>query len=153
MKKLLILISLSLLALSGNAFADPDNYTAMSGTGCDNYFAGDTGKFNHQNNGITNVGVGSRWVSCPINKDNVGSTLGTSSMWIRWNGTAGTTMTCYLNSFDVNGNLGQQISVGPFGPGWGNIAGLTFDDFWGNNELFCLVPQGGTLQTIHYFEN
>ena len=144
---------LGLLALSGNAFADPDNYTAINGTGCDNYFAGDVGQFNHQYNGIANIGTGSRWVSCPIDKDNVSSLGGTSSMWIRWAGTAGTTMSCYLNSFDVNGNVRQTKAVGPFGPGWGQITGLTFDDFWGTNELYCLVPQGGTLQTIHYFEN
>ena len=153
MKKLLILISLSLLALSGNAFADGDNYTALNGTGCDNYFAGDAGQFNHQYNGLANVGVGSRWASCPIDKDNVSSTLGISSMWIRWAGTAGTTMTCYAYSFDVNGNVLQVKSVGPFAPGWGNISGLNLDDFWGTNELHCLVPQGGTLQTIHYFES
>jgi hypothetical protein len=156
MKKLFILISLGFWALSGNAFADGDNYTAFNGTGCDNYFAGDTGQFNHQYNGINNVSVGAKWVSCPIDKDNVASTLGTGTTWVHFRGNG--TMSCYLVG------LGYNAEWGGYQPGsgtdtnsangtWFSIPPLAFDNFWGSQTMYCLVPAGATLETIHVFEN
>lgn len=151
MKKILTLISLGLLALSGNAFADPDNYTAANGTGCDNYFAGDTAQFNHQFDGIKNISSSARWVSCPVDKDNVISLGGLRNpTWVRWSGAG--TISCVLNNFNVNGVVTQTRSGGMVNSGWFSIPALGLDDFWGTNTMYCLVPAGGILQTYHYFE-
>jgi hypothetical protein len=149
MKKLLILISLSLLALSGNAFADPDNYTAANGTGCSAYFASDTASFDHQFDGIRNNSAASRWVSCPVDKDNIGSVGGLGTTWVRWAGAG--TMSCVLNNFNING-VRTQARTTSGTPGWISFAALGLDDFWGTNTMYCLVPAGATLQTYHYFE-
>ncbi|MGH8520167.1 MAG: hypothetical protein ACREU9_01715 [Gammaproteobacteria bacterium] len=142
------LATLGFLAMSGNAFADADNYTAFNGTGCDNYYAADTGQFNHQYNGIRNISASARYVSCPIDKDAVSSLGGFGTTWIRWIGAG--TMYCTLYHFNVNG---VGVSQGGNGPqNWFSIPPLAADDFWGSASLYCLVPAGATLQTIHVYE-
>jgi hypothetical protein len=157
MKKILTLISLCLLALSSTAFADGDNYTAANGTGCDNYYAGDTAQFDHQYDGIRNISASAHWVTCPVDKDSVGSggsvgnLSGLGTTWVHWAGVG--TMYCDLNNFDVNGNRTAAQTGSGGGPGWFSIPPLGGDDFYGTNTMRCLVPAGATLQTYHVFEN
>lgn len=149
MKKLLTMVYLVLAAVSGNVYADPDNYTAINGTGCEAYFATDKPNFDNRYDGIYNRTSSPRWVSCPIDKDAVSSTLGLGTTWVRWAGAGN--MQCVLNNFNVNG-VRTQSQVGNGAPGWFSMPWLGLDDFWGTNTMYCLVPAFSTLQTVHYFE-
>jgi hypothetical protein len=149
MKKILTLISLCLLALSSTAFADADNYTAANGIGCDNYFAADTGQFNHQHDGIKNISAISRYVGCPVDKDAVVILGGLGTTWVRWAGAGN--MTCTLTNFNANG-VATQTQTGAGGPGWFAIPPLGGDVFYGTNTMYCKVPAGATLQAYVYVE-
>lgn len=96
MKKMLTLISLVLLALSNNAFADADNATSFHGSVCDNYYAADSGAFNHQWNGIYNASANPKWVSCPVDKDAVAITGGLATTWVHGETPRNTRIDCYM---------------------------------------------------------
>ncbi|MDD5266434.1 MAG: hypothetical protein PHO08_04805 [Methylococcales bacterium] len=145
MKKILALIGLGLLAISGNAFAGEDG-KAYNGQGCDNYYSGDSAKFDHQYDGIKNVdSFNAHYVSCPIVVDEIANTKGTTQVYVRWSGSG--TLSCYLYSFDVNGAVKQSQSGTLTGGGWLSIPNLNTDDYWGNYSMHCYLPAGGVLQT------
>lgn len=150
MKKILIIAGVLLTILSSGVRADADNYTAINGTGCQAYFAGDKAFFENNFSGIRNVGTIARVVSCPLNKDVVSAVGGRGTTWVRWNGTG--TLSCTINHWNVN-MVNTFKSASRTGTGWLNIPADTSDDFWGSMTLWCTLPAGGTLQTIHYLEN
>jgi hypothetical protein len=143
MKTILALIGLGLVAISGNAFA-ADDAKSYHGQGCDNYFAGDSAKFDHRYDGIRNSDSIEHLVSCPIVVDSTSNTSGTKAVYVHWSGSG--TMWCSLYSFDQYGAVKQSQYGTQTGGGWLNIPNLTADDYYGNYSLFCDVPAGGVLQ-------
>ena len=151
MRKILTLVSVILAALSSSTvYADGDNYTSINGTGCQAYYAGEKGFLENNYSGIRNVSTTSRIVSCPIDKDVVSALGGRSTTWVRWGGTG--TISCTLNHWNVN-MVNTFRSASRVNTGWFSIPSDASDDFWGSATLWCSLPAGGTLQTVHFLEN
>ncbi len=150
MRKILTLVSVMLTVLSSSVYADGDNYTSINGTGCQAYYAGEKAFFENNYSGIRNVSSTTRIVSCPIDKDAVSALGGRSTTWVRWSGTG--TISCTLNHGNVN--MTNTFRTGSLlNSGWFSIPVDTSDDFYGSATLWCSLPAGGTLQTVHFLEN
>lgn len=145
MKKLIT--SALAVALSSVASLSPaaDNRQNFQGSVCDNFYASDSGSFDHQHNGLRNTSGTGKMVHCPLTIDESVNTGGTNWVWVRWSGTG--TMSCTMLSHDVNNNVASS-AAGYGGPGWFSIPAVSDADTWGNYSLYCSLPGLATLQTI-----
>lgn len=144
MKKIFVLISLMILALSGKAFADADNATSFHGNECDAYFSSQSGQFNHYWNGTHNAGTSGAWISCPIDKDAVSSTAGLETTWVYSTSPSGQQVSCYLVAQGYNATW-DEYQPGSGTTGWFSIPRVASDNYWGSNNMYCFLPAGATL--------
>lgn len=151
MKKLILTsIAFAGIAAFGQNAAAADNAQGYNGSYCSNYYGSQATSVNHQYNGIYNLSAGGLYVSCPVIVDEVSNTTGTNWAWVHYTGA--NTVSCSLFSMNGNGSIRQSQSASRAGTGWFQIPNLTTDDFWGSYSMYCYLPSGGTLNTVHISE-
>ena len=143
-----VLAAVGLLAMAGNAVAG--NGHSYNGSYCDNWTAGESEHFLKSMAGIVNLSNRSHGISCPILVDEVGTTTGTSSVWVHF--TANGDVGCVLYSLNGNGTIRQSTLNFRTNTGWVNMPNITSDSSWGSYTMYCWLPPYGTLNTIRIIE-
>ena len=143
-----ILAAVGLLAMAGNAVAG--NGHSYNGSYCDNYFTFDSDRFHKTMTGITNAYNDQRVISCPILVDEVGTTTGTSSIWVHFTGIGRMVCAPYSNSH--SGTDARSTYASRTNTGWLKVPNITGDYFLGSYSMYCQLPPGGTLNTIRIIE-
>jgi hypothetical protein len=148
MKTLLALISLSLLAISGNVAAEgfkPPTDQFHSGSDCKNYYRSDSSRFNHEVWGIVNLGKGPGNIICPIVNTEPFFAGGTTD-GIRVLAAGTGTVSCTVYSHDSNMNITNSQTASKTGGGWFVIPDVIQKGKFGSYTMSCSLPQYGWLQ-------
>ncbi len=121
------------------------DYKTFHGSTCQPFSGRQQGDIAHRDNGVQNLGSGTRTIVCPIVRDNTKKTTG---VWadIYVNNPAGSSFTCWLDSRGKFGNViqwqhrttalqgNQQLHI--------DIYNNVQD---GNYNLYCTVPKNGRI--------
>jgi hypothetical protein len=150
-----LMICLFALGSANSAFAVDEK--VFSGNGCQPYFNTQVGDISAYSHKVYNAnGTASRWVSCPITRDNISNTNGISLAYIRVNRSSATssTLSCYLHSRDSLGTLVDSDSATFSGTGDASLyLNLASSANLGYYSLYCLLPPYSGIYSYRIDEN
>jgi len=134
-----LLVSLGLSTASQAAIVG----SVISGADCQPYFGSEASSFNFRDNGIKNVSSGSRWVTCPLVRQNVSSTNGTTFALVQYIGSG--TLSCSNYNWNSAGTQRTIFSKSRNGSGNLTLPGFATSYTFGAYTVRCYVPSGGTI--------
>ncbi|MCG8419409.1 MAG: hypothetical protein MJE77_15870 [Proteobacteria bacterium] len=147
-------VVLASLGLAGNAMADDSK--VMSGNMCQPYFGSTAGDLQSQADGIYNSNAtSSRWVSCPIARDNLTNLDGTARVYVRTRRfDAATTMSCNLHSRQSDGTFIESDNAVASGAVLFQSLFLDVNSSasYGFYNIYCLIPPRGRIHSYRVDE-
>ena len=124
----------------------------VGGEICSTFYASQAGSLNHNTYGSTNISGSAIWVTCPIVRDNVSNTTGTSGLWVYITASSSTDTTlCWNYSKGPSGNLIQGKSAWLTGSGWLSLD-TSLGTSWGPYSVYCLLGPNDTLNATAQIE-
>lgn len=149
-KIFLFICSVVITALGFTGPANALDRKINSGTVCQPNSGSQVGDFNYYSTGITNSSTASRWVSCPVVRDNTFNTNGVNFAGVYVVGAG--THSCYLDNVNTNGTLGKWIYGSRSGTGYIplNLASSISQTPY---VFLCGIPANGRLISTVVDEN
>lgn len=142
--------SLNLISVEANAASDAKT---LNGNTCQSTYGSHAQHFNHDGQGTINISPLTRYVTCPIVRDNRGNTNGLRFALVYVKQAAATRTWCRVTAHTADGTMVDSEWQNRLNSGYLRFYNIDNSAVNGNYSLQCYLGSMSRISTVHWDEH